>query len=112
MTPLRGVDRIIDRYPHPELNTKDTPVIVSLVGLHTFEHCTTVLAEPGKAHDWRPLAALYVVLLTRKGVASGEAVRGILPVARWLTLMDIDTGTFADVLQVSPKPQIIRWGWK
>jgi hypothetical protein len=112
MTPLRGVERLIQSYPHPKVNGRTDPAIVSLVGLELFDRCVTVLAEPGRTHDWRPLAGLYVVLLTRKGVDSGAAVRGILPLAYSLTLHDIDTGMFADVLQIEPKPQVIRWRWK
>lgn len=108
---LRGIDRVMAAYPAGKVNTAADPVVVSLIGLERYDNAVTVLAEPGKAYDWRALAGLFVVVLTRKGIDAGQAIRGLLPVAYWLSLHDVDTGSFTDVLALSPKPQIIRWKW-
>lgn len=108
---LRGIERVQAAYPDGKTNTAASPVVVSLVGLERYDNAITVLAEPGKAYDWSPLVGQFVVILTRKGVDAGAAVRGLLPVAHWLTLMDMDSGWFTDVMALTPKPSVLRWRW-
>lgn len=109
VTQPRGIERLTAAYPPPAVNGSNDPVVVSLVGLHRWPNAVTLLADPGRPYDWAALRGFTVVLLTRQGIDAGPAVRGLLPVAYWLTLLDADTGWCTDILQITPKPRVIRW---
>lgn len=90
----------------------DVPeVVVSLTGQREIRDAVHVFADPGRAYDWSDLAGVHVIIATRPGLDSRNAIAGIfkaadehdtMHTAGYPTIMDTERRQVAHVYQLAP----------